>query len=221
METSSSNNSELVSRREYARRKGWVPSYVVTLCQQGRVSTWVACPGCSARVNARDAACGCGQSIAGAVDFRTARIDPDIADRELAEHRDPTKTGVRERWAEKRGDAPDARPTGKETAPAAAPSGRSFAEAKADREHYMAELARLEYEQKSGALVDIELVKHEVFARAREARDALQNARARLVPLLAAESDPVRIDEMLAAEFRRVSEEMSRTVHAENPARQH
>jgi hypothetical protein len=211
-----SNNSELVSRREYARRKGWVPSHVVTLCQQGRISTWVDCPGCRARVNARDAACICGQPIAGAVDFRTARIDPDIADRELAAHQDPTKAGVRDRWARERGEAQVREPTGKETAPPDSPDGMSYAKAKAQREAFLAGLARLEYEQRSGNLVDIEIVKREVFAKAREARDALQNARARLVPLLAAETDPVRIDEMLAAEFRRLSDEMLRTVHAEH-----
>lgn len=219
MDTSS--NSELVSRREYARRKGWVPSHVVTLCQQGRISTWVACPGCGARVNARDAACSCGQPIAGTVDFRTARIDPAIADAELAAHQDPTKIGVRDRWARERGDAPARESTGKETAAPASPDGLSYAQAKAQREAFLAGLARLEYEQKSGSLVDVELVKREVFAKAREARDALQNARARLVPLLAAETDPVRIDEMLAAEFRRVSDEMSRAMHADHSTQQH
>jgi hypothetical protein len=209
------NSSELVSRREYARRKGWVPSYVVTLCQQGRVSTWVACPGCGARVNARDAACSCGQPIAGTVDFRTARIDPAIADAELAAHQDPTKNGVRDRWAKERGEAPARESTGKETDAPASQGGLSYAQAKAQREAYLAGLARLEYEQKSGTLVDVEAVKHEVFARAREARDALQNARARLVPLLAAETDPLRIDDLLSKEFGRVSEMLSRHVMAE------
>lgn len=99
--------------------------------------------------------------------------------------------------------------------------GAGYAQARAAREVFQAKLAKLEYEQKSGRLVDVEAVRREVFAKAREARDALQNARARLVPLLAAETDAARIDELLAAEFRRVSDEMSRTVHAENPAQQH
>ena len=198
-------NSELISRREYARRKGWVPSYVVDLCQQGRISTWVACPGCDARVNARDAACGCGQQISGAVDFRSARIDPVIADHELAAHKDPTRSGVRDRWAARRGGASPGEPTGKETAPPDGPDGMSYAKAKALREASLAALARLEYEHKSGQLVEVEAVKRNVFAKAREARDALQNARARLAPLLAAENDPARIDQMLAEEFGRVS----------------
>ena len=155
------------------------------------------------------------------MDFRKAQIDPAIADAELAASADPTKAGVRERWARERGEPPRREPTGKETAPPEPPGEMSYARAKALREAHLAALARLEYETKSGQLVDVEAVRREVFAKAREARDALQNARARLVPLLAAETDPARIDELLAAEFRRVSDEMSRTVHAENPAQQH
>lgn len=52
-------------------------------------------------------------------------------------------------------------------------------------------------------------VKAEAFTRARQARDALDQGRARLAPLLAAETDPVRCDQILAREFRHVCEQLS------------
>ena len=72
-----------------------------------------------------------------------------------------------------------------------------------------ARLLTLEADEKEGELVLLAEVKTEAFARARAARDALDAMRSRLAPLLAGESDPLRCDQLLAAEIRRVCEELS------------
>lgn len=196
---------ELISRSEYARRRGWGPARVTILCKQGRISSWINCPSCSAVVNTRAVTCDCGQAIAGVVDSRAARIDPIIADAEIRARKN-LRIGVREHGKSSAKSAEG----GSLEVPLEVPGDLSYAQEKAAHQFYITRMARLEYEQRLGTLVDVEAVRREVFARAREARDALQNARARLVPLLAAESDPARIDSLLSQEFSRISETLSK-----------
>ena len=60
-------------------------------------------------------------------------------------------------------------------------------EARAIRETYAAKLLELEFQVKSGKLVDAEAVRNSVFKLSREFRDALQNWPAQVAPLIAAE----------------------------------
>lgn len=75
------------------------------------------------------------------------------------------------------------------TAVAGAPSGAgaSFAEAQRIKENYLAKLRQLEFEVKSGALMDADAAKSAVFKFSREDRDALMNWPSRVSPMMAAE----------------------------------
>ena len=68
-----------------------------------------------------------------------------------------------------------------------APDGVTFLEAQRRKEHYLAELRRLEFEVKSGRLVDGEKVRTETFNLARGFRDRLANWPKQSAPLIAAE----------------------------------
>jgi len=63
----------------------------------------------------------------------------------------------------------------------------SMDEAQRVKENYLALLRQLEYEQKSGALVELELAEKILFEQARAQRDAWLNWPTRVGPLLAAE----------------------------------
>ena len=63
----------------------------------------------------------------------------------------------------------------------------SFAEAQRLKENYLGRLRQLEFETKSGRLIDADVAKARVFELARQERDALVNWPARVAPLIAAE----------------------------------
>ena len=62
-----------------------------------------------------------------------------------------------------------------------------YAEALRRKENYLALLRQLEYEQKSGSLVDLEVAEKILFEQARASRDAWLNWPTRVGPLLAAD----------------------------------
>ncbi len=84
------------------------------------------------------------------------------------------------------------------------------------REAARADAARadlLEYELgiKRGGLLPVEDVRKAAFEKARMARDQLMSIPDRLGPLIAAETDPAKVHEMLTRELRRVCEELAST----------
>ena len=82
--------------------------------------------------------------------------------------------------------------------------GPSYAQSRAIREAYAARLAKLDYEERSGAVVRTDKVKVGWFNALRVVRDRILNLPDRLAPLLAAESDERRVREMLVVELRTV-----------------
>jgi len=82
------------------------------------------------------------------------------------------------------------------------PRGPSYAQSRAVRELYMARLAKLEYEERSGKLVSAEEVVEAAFNRGRVTRDRMLTIPDRISCLLAAESDERKIYDMLTAEIR-------------------
>ena len=119
-------------------------------------------------------------------------IDTEIADAEWAASTDTTQ-----------GAPSHANPRGHNAAAQAAGSDTpSFMESKAKREAFMAELARLEYEEKSGKLVQVDDVKRESFRVARIVRDSMLNIADRVASELAAETDPFRVQQRLTQEIR-------------------
>lgn len=102
-------------------------------------------------------------------------------------------------------DAPD------QQAPAAdAPMrGPSYAQSRAVREAYQARLAKLDFEQKSGKLVEVDKVKASAFKTARTVRDGLLNLPDRVAAELAHETDPAAVHLRLTKEIRIVLEALA------------
>jgi len=75
-------------------------------------------------------------------------------------------------------------------------------ESRARREHYQAELAKLEVDLKRRDLVPAVEVKKEAFAVGRSVREALTNLADRLSHQLAGETDPAVIHQVLSDEHR-------------------
>ena len=75
-------------------------------------------------------------------------------------------------------------------------------ESRARREHYQAELAKLQVTQQRGELVPVDQVRKEAFALGRSVREALANLADRLSHQLAGETDPARIHKVLSDEHR-------------------
>ncbi len=90
--------------------------------------------------------------------------------------------------------------------------GPSFAQSRAVREAYNARLAKLEYEEKSGALVRTDNIKVAWFNVLRVLRDRTLNLPDRLAPLLAAESDPKVARDLLDTELRQILDDASDTI---------
>lgn len=96
----------------------------------------------------------------------------------------------------------------------ALPSGQvpPLMESKARREHYLAELARLQFEQQSGDLLAADDVKKSAFAMARAIREAFMNMGDRLSFEFAGETDETVINQTLTEELRKVLEELCKEV---------
>ena len=82
-------------------------------------------------------------------------------------------------------------------------------ESRARREHYQAELAKLEVDLKRRELVPAVEVQKEAFALGRSVREALANLADRLSHQLAGETDPARIHAVLTDEHRAALVELS------------
>lgn len=139
-------------------------------------------------------------------------IDVEAADREWVENTNPAM-GAPHHSTPKGHNLPDElKPIGfniEVGGDALRPIGtESLAVSKAKREAFMAELARLEYEQKAGTLVPIEDVKKEAFKTARIVRDSILNIADRLAAELAAEPNQFRVHTRLTEELRKALEEL-------------
>lgn len=86
----------------------------------------------------------------------------------------------------------------------------TYADSRAIREAYMARLARVDYEEKIGKLINADEVKVAAFNAARKARDALLVIPDRLSPILAGMKDDREIHRVLTEEIRRVCDELGR-----------
>jgi hypothetical protein len=78
----------------------------------------------------------------------------------------------------------------------------TIAESRQLREAYLAELSKLEFDEKSGKLTEVEKVKRDAFKLARVVRDAMLNIPDRVAHELAHDSDPARVHIRLTEEIR-------------------
>jgi len=86
----------------------------------------------------------------------------------------------------------------------------SLATSRAVREAYMAKLARLDYEKRTGKLVDADRVRQAIFEVNRSTRDRLFVIPDRLAAILASIDDAAEVHRVLAEEVRVACEELSR-----------
>lgn len=91
-----------------------------------------------------------------------------------------------------------------------------FSENQAKREHYKAELVRLEFDERIGKLTRTDLIEQEAFRIGRQVRDAMLNIPDRLAGVLAAETDQRNIHNILTKEIRQALEAL--TVPERGPA---
>lgn len=118
--------------------------------------------------------------------------DAQELDRQVAAAKAPDRGG--------RGGAPaiDQALVQQQTQAAAIPS---FAQSRAIREAYAARLTRLEFDQRSGKLVDKAELKMRLAKLHMSVRDALRTIPDRVAPIVAAETDQAKIHAMLLKEI--------------------
>jgi hypothetical protein len=82
-------------------------------------------------------------------------------------------------------------------------SGGDYSKARAIRENYLARLSKLDYEERSGKLINKDEVQVEAFNQYRTFRDGMLNLPDRLAAVLAAESESAKVHEILTTEIRK------------------
>lgn len=111
-------------------------------------------------------------------------------------------TGPRQQTGKAASSVPPPKPA---PAPAAEPmpGGLDYARARAVRENYMARLAKIDFEERSGKLVSRDEVQVAAFNKFRTFRDGMLNIPDRVSALLAAESDASKVHGSLTSEIRK------------------
>lgn len=177
----------LLSFRQYAKQRGVSPEAVSKAVRQGRISTQLDEKG-------------------------QRKINPEVADREWAEN---TDHAMRKRQGEgslKAGRSTSEPPAPEGEAPQAAPAlgPASLAQSNAIKAAYEARIKKLEYEEKSGKLIDANKVKLDAFKVGRVVRDNLLNIPNDIAGKLAAETDKKKIHIMLTEAITVALEEIVR-----------
>lgn len=128
------------------------------------------------------------------------KIDPAIADREFDQNTDPSKQNRK----------PDTEPRlpQKEIAEAPKSSKPTYQSARTMREAYSARLQKLEWETRSGEVIQVKSVRVQAFQLARTVRDAILNVPDRIAAILAAETDPRIVHDLLSKELNSALQEL-------------
>ena len=104
------------------------------------------------------------------------------------------------------------KPSGQTVIPATPTDSRQavdFVTARTMREAFKAKMAKMEYEEKAGKLTDASKVKEDAYRAGRIVRDALLGLPDRFSDVLAAETDPVKVRQLLMDEFESILNELS------------
>jgi len=179
-----SRKKELISQREYARRRGISNVAVHRAVTSGRIST---------------------------VD---GKIEPALADREWRENTDQSKprnriTG-RPKHSRVHGAPSEPMDLGdSEASYGGNAAATGYAKARAARELYQAQLAKLELDRQRGDLVRADEVRLGAFNMARKARDELIALPERLSATLAATQTAQEVQSILEEEIERICDEIS------------
>jgi hypothetical protein len=98
---------------------------------------------------------------------------------------------------------------GGDALPGRAVQGPSLAQSRAVKEAYLARLAKLDFEQKIGKLIEADEVKVRAFKLARNARDALLTMPDRLAPVLASTTDVQEIHRLMIEDIERTCQRLA------------
>jgi hypothetical protein len=197
--------AELVSQREYARRKGWNPGYVSKLKTSGKlVLEDDGKGGVLVNVEASDA-----KLAANSDPSRDYMADVNAEQRERHNKPDPAQIAAAAATELGRASAftPGAN-LGAGTRPDSAVVAVSQ-KARAQALVWDAKAKQLAYEKAVGKLVDAEEVRKVAYERARTARKAIESVADRLAPRLAVETQVGRIYDLMMSEFRKVFAELA------------
>ena len=142
-------------------------------------------------------------TVAARIAAGTIRLTPTPAIPELAAAAGPAEPSD--------APAPQPRDPAMAATPAADPGAEitSFQLARALREKFAALNEQLEYETRRGELIPRDVVERTVFGLARAAQEALRAIPDRLAPMLAAESDPHVVHQLLDRELRIVIQQIA------------
>jgi hypothetical protein len=168
----------VISKSEFAARRGWAKSYVSKLAKQDRL-----------------------------VLTEDGKVELEATELLLASSADPSKAAVTARHDQGRVErnVHAELGIGAET-PAVPASGKApdFQKARAHREYFLAQLAEAEFHKVQGSLVEREAVNNAAFAAGRMLRDLMFGLSPQLAPEVAAMTDPWEIEKHLTGAFRRV-----------------
>lgn len=137
--------------------------------------------------------------------------DEALADQEWAANTDQSKP--RNRIT---GDPKHRRAPGEQMQPMANDGGSeggkgpSYAQSRAIREAYMARLAKIEFDERSGKLVPADAARVAIFNTARKARDMLLAVPDRVAPLVVGQTDAHEIHRILMDEVQRICAEIAK-----------
>jgi hypothetical protein len=212
-----SQESELISIREAARRLGVSDTAVRKAIATGRVTvadrhkdndrpllSWPACKDdwlANSDTSKRSHVGGTGTSKKRQGYSSGQRVKLPTSDRqdEAPEDDEPTHGGS--------GSTP------------ASGRGAKYNKSRGEREFYQAKLAQLEFEQKSGQLISLEVVKSEGFRAHRRIRDALLNIPDRCAPHVATLTDPLECHAYLLTEITSALRQLSADIYASGEER--
>jgi hypothetical protein len=176
-------SKELTSLREYARRRCVSHSAVQHAVKMGRIST------------------------------TDGKIDPGQADRELWENTDRSKPRNQITGRPNRSRVPGQPPEPMDFGGLDVRGGRGdatgYARARAAREFYQAQLAKMDVDRQRAILVRADEVKVGAFNAARKTRDQLVSLPERLAAILAATLEPTEVQSILEEEIERICQEIA------------
>ncbi|WP_199102380.1 hypothetical protein [Aquitalea sp. ASV11] len=171
-----------LSRKAFALSQGWSPSYVTKLGNSGRLV--LSADGKSVDVEATLALIG-----------KTA---------------DPSKDAVAERHAKQRLQRDVYAEVSPHSAIAPMSTVANYHSAKANREHYLALLAKAEFERTCGETVDRRAVEDAAYRAGRLLRDTLLGLPKQISSELAGMSDPWALEQYLTTRMRQALEDVAR-----------
>jgi hypothetical protein len=186
----------VISKTEFAARRGWAKSYVSKLANQNRL-----------------------------VLTTDGKIELEATEALLDQTADPSKAAVAERHHQDRlqRDVYSQLSSHVEPASMAAPPPSitpavalpDFQKARALREHNLAQLAEIELHKAKGSLVSVIAVQTGAYNAGRMLRDQLLGMPPQLAPELASMTDPWEIEKHLTAAIRRSLEDAERISSAD------